>query len=100
KDIEISAVDLDDLRVRQMRGPLVDVAAYRGHGRDLGELVEHLRLADVAGVNDHVASDERGSRFRPQQAVRIRDDADDARHGDPGRPPIPGRAPPSCSETR
>ena len=47
-----AGADVDGDRIRQLVDALVDVAAHRDHGRDLGQLVEHAQIADVARVQD------------------------------------------------
>jgi len=71
--------DLDLLRQREARGPIagVDIAAYGECGSKLAQPLEHLRLSDVAGVDDEVRSGERGDRLRPNKPVRVGNDADD-----------------------
>src|SRR5215210_1184090 len=61
----------------------VGVAAHRGHGCDPLELLQDLRLSDVAGVQNPVASREQLQHPRPQQIVSVR------KHADPQSPPPP-----------
>ena len=72
------AVELDHFRLRQLARPrpLVDVAANGGHGSNGCKLVENFRIAHIAAVNDLLRSAQRFERFRPQQSVRIGNDAD------------------------
>src|SRR5215831_10991415 len=80
-DVDRYALGLEQRRRRNPRGPRppVVVAADGGDGRDLLERGEHLRRADVAGVNDLFGAPQRRDRFGAEQAVRVGDDADD--HG-------------------
>src|SRR5690606_39781762 len=63
---------------RQLRGPLadVDVAPDRGDRRDRLQRGQHLRLADVAGVDQMVAALQEGERLGPELAVGVGDQAD------------------------
>jgi hypothetical protein len=45
-------------------------------GRNRAEPIDHLGFADVAGMDNHVRPAKRIEGLRPQQAMRIRDDAD------------------------
>jgi tRNA-(ms[2]io[6]A)-hydroxylase len=54
----------------------VDVPGARGHRSDGAQLLEHLRAADVPGVEDVIDARECSPHLGPEQAVRIRDDAD------------------------
>jgi hypothetical protein len=66
----------DKLGHGQRRSPasLVDVPAHDMRGRNFAKPVDHLRFADVAGVDNHVRPAERVEGLRPQQPVGIRDD--------------------------
>jgi len=79
QDVDGNAGDFDDLGLGQFasQGPFVDVPAYRGHRCDIGECLEDLGCAYVAGVNDVLGSTKCCKCFRTKQAVRIGDDADE-----------------------
>src|SRR5580658_996532 len=76
---------------RQLARPhaLIDVAAHRSHMCNVGKLFENLRRADIPGMNDVIGSAQGFDGLRAQQAVRVRDNADqDGRHRTSGfRPP-------------
>ena len=74
--------ELHELAVAQCIGPgtAVVVAAHRGDRRDARELRQYAGIADVAAVHDRVAAAQERQCLRPQQAVRVRDQAD-AAHG-------------------
>jgi hypothetical protein len=55
----------------------VVVAAHRNHRRDPRELLEHLRPADVPGVDDQLAPPQCRDGFRADQVVGVRDDPDE-----------------------
>ena len=69
------AFDGDRQRVGNPIRPRVTivVAAHGIDRRDQSELVENPRVADVAGVDDTVATGERCASFRSQQAVGVGD---------------------------
>jgi hypothetical protein len=48
----------------------------REHRRDAAQLVEYLRAADIAGVDDQGAAAQRCHRLLAQQSVGVGDDAD------------------------
>ena len=56
--------------------PAVVVARAGRHVRDGTELGEHFFAADVPGVQDVIDAAEDVAHLRPQEAMRIRDDAD------------------------
>ena len=72
---------------RHRPGLGIDVAPDRGGRRDRAKTRHDLRAADVAGVDDVIDAREARLRFRSQQPMRVRDDADPHRfrHGDPSR---------------
>ena len=75
---ETMVAGCDKLGQRQRRSPasLVDIPADDMKGRNRAEPIDHLGFADVAGMDNHVGPAKRIERLRPQQAMRIRDDAD------------------------
>jgi hypothetical protein len=77
--IEFVFADRDDRGGRETRRPMarIDVAANRKRRRDTGELFDQTGCSDVACVNDQIGTGEFRERPRPQQAMRVRDDADD-----------------------
>jgi hypothetical protein len=64
----------------------VDVAAYGAGRRERAEALQHLRAADVAGIEDEVRAGEGSDRLRPQQAVGIGDHADQGLHAGSASP--------------
>jgi hypothetical protein len=86
-------VDRSQLGHRQGLRPvrLIDVAAHDEGRRDLAQRVDHLRLADVAGVDDQIRALQRRDRFGSQRPVGVRDDPDDdLAIGHAGHPPKMG----------
>jgi hypothetical protein len=75
---ETTVADFDKLGHGQRRSPasLVDIPADDMNGRNFAEPIDHLGFADIAGVDNHVRPAKHIEGFRPQQAMRIRDDAD------------------------
>src|SRR5689334_3560399 len=71
--------DLDHFRLPQLASPccLIHVAANGGHGSNRCKLIENSRIAHIAAVNDLLRSAQCFEGFRPQQTMRIRDDADE-----------------------
>ena len=85
--------DLKHIRRRNFLHPraVINIAAHGSQRRDGCQLVENLRIADVTGMNDVIGSLQSGESFWAEQAMSIRDHADD--HGlilaDEGaRPPV------------
>ena len=74
---------LYELGVRVSAGPIavVDVPPDRSDRRDPTQRRDDAGLTNVAAMDDVVDASQRTRRFRPQQAVRIRDDADPERSG-------------------
>ena len=74
---DLPAAGLDDLPFRHGSRPRLSivVAAHGEGGCDGAQLVEHLRFADVTGVDDELRSSQRGKRRGAHQAVCIRDQA-------------------------
>ncbi len=73
----------DGHRLRQVRSGaarqpsfVVDIPADHMKGRNFAEPGDHLGFADIAGVDNQVRPAKRIEGLRPQQAMRIRDDAD------------------------
>ena len=64
------------LRKLQRPRPLVNISAHGCNWRDLPKLLQNLRLAHIPRMNDVLRPPQRGHSFRSQQAVRIRDNAD------------------------
>ena len=62
---------------RQIARPciVVVVSADRMGRRDFTETLQHLRRADVAGMEDEVTTTQRSERFFPDEAMRVGDDA-------------------------
>lgn len=58
-------------------GRLVDVPANRRERCDRRQLLENLRRAHIASMNDAVAPAQRLNRLRPKQSMRVGDNADD-----------------------
>jgi hypothetical protein len=54
---------------------MIIVTADRCNRGKRRELFENARASDVAAVNDHVAPAQERHRFRPQQTMRVRDEA-------------------------
>src|SRR5690606_16769256 len=79
-DIEEAAFDLEDRGIGKRVGPLVDIAANGRKRRQRLEAAKHLRFADVPRVHDRIAAGQGGRGLRPEQPVRVRDDADDPGH--------------------
>jgi hypothetical protein len=77
--IDRGATEFDNFGLCQPSRPrcLVNVAADRGNGRNLGQLLQDFRITDVAGVDDLLRPAESCERFRTKQSVRVGDDADD-----------------------
>ena len=61
-------------RARAMR---VDIASDRSHRSDLCQFAKYLRIAYVAEMQDMIRASQQRQHFRPKQAVRIRNHADD-----------------------
>ena len=79
-DVDADAVDFEMSCLRQMRiSGIIDVAVHGLNRRELPQLVENARGADVSGVNDQVGAAKCRNGFRPKQAVRVGDQAYD--HG-------------------
>ncbi|MCY1177644.1 hypothetical protein D9M73_179600 [compost metagenome] len=57
-------------------GRLVIVPAHDMQRRNRRQLLEDLRFADVAGVNDAIAAQQGGDGFGAKQAVGVGDDTD------------------------
>ena len=82
--MDAHGVDLEDLRLGDAPRPGtgVVVAAHRDDRCKAAKLVQQAGLADVAGVDDVVASAQRLDRLWPQQPMGVGDQADPAvRHG-------------------
>jgi hypothetical protein len=54
----------------------IDVAAHRHHWSHLAQRIQNRRIADIAGVNDQLRAAQCFQRFRAQQSMRIRNQAD------------------------
>ncbi len=78
QDVEQEFADFDDLGRRQGYGPRsnIDIAADRKRRCNLGQRRQHLRISDVAGMDDEIAPAQRRERLRPDQAVGIGDHAE------------------------
>lgn len=78
-DVDNSAGEFDDFSSVETLGPGldVDIAADGGDGRDFLERGNDLRIADVAGMDDVLRAAQESERFRTEQAVRVRDNAND-----------------------
>lgn len=75
--------------VRQPRGPRAPIVVppHGGHRRDRAQRHQHLRRPDVSRMHDSLDPPERRKCLRSHQAVRVRDETDDALPGAHG----PGR---------
>lgn len=73
-----NAADRDEPAFGNIACPIepVVVSTNRRHRRDLFQLGENVRLADVAGVNYQIGAGERGERFRSEKTVRVGNDSD------------------------
>ena len=81
--VDGNPAEFNHVSLRQLARPraLIDIATHRDHGRNRSKLFEDFRRADIAGMNDVFGSVQSCNRLRPQQPVRVRDDADqDGRH--------------------
>ena len=78
QDIETVRTRLDDLRQRQRLPPgaAIVVAAHGMRRRKLAQLLQDRRVADVARMDDEVATAKRIDRFGAQESVRIGDHPD------------------------
>ena len=76
---EQDLANLDNVRCRQGRGPVLGVdVPSNGESRGNGlEVIDHLWPPDVAGVNDELRPLERSECLGPHEPVRVRDEADD-----------------------
>ena len=54
----------------------IHIAANGGNRRNLSQLFQDVRIADVSGMNDVVRSAQGGESFGTKQAMSIRNDAD------------------------
>jgi hypothetical protein len=79
--VDRDAADFDDFSLRKGSCPRfgVDVAANRSNRSNLRERVEYFRIADVPRMQDAIGSAQSFDSLTPQQAVCVRDDAED--HG-------------------
>jgi len=75
------ATEFDHLGSRQLARPcpLVHVSANRSHGSNRCKLVENFRIAHIAGMDDVPRPAQSFEGLRPQQPMRIGDDADEDR---------------------
>src|SRR4051812_25640295 len=78
QDVNADTLQVQRLAQRDRFSPraLVIVASNSVHRCNLTQRFEDLRSADIACVNDVTDTLEGSNRFRPKQAVRIRDEAD------------------------
>lgn len=60
---------------REAGGPirLINIASDSNNRCNRAKLIEDLRLADIAGMNDEMGTLQRGKRLRPHETVRIGD---------------------------
>src|SRR5262249_53079971 len=81
--VEGPLVELHVFRAWQFPGPWarVDVSADRDSRGDLPKPIEHLGIADIPGMNDEPGPTQCGQRLRSQQAMRVRNNADEPCHG-------------------
>jgi hypothetical protein len=96
RPVRVAADDLAGLRRRGMQrqgqrrrhgsspGAAVLVAAHGADRREPRERRQHLRVADVAGVDGVVAAGEEIQRLRPQQPVGVGDQPDAQHQPRPG----------------
>src|SRR5213594_3782927 len=77
QDIEEKVTYPDNLSERNIRSPrlLVVVSSHRERRGDLTEPLDHLRAADVAGMDDDIGALEASDSLWSKQTVRIGDDA-------------------------
>ena len=77
--VDRDAADFEHIRGRNLARPglAIHVAANRGDRRNLCQLFQNGRIADVAGMNDVVGAAQSGKSLRTKQAVGIGNDADD-----------------------
>src|SRR2546430_2401330 len=75
--VQEHAPDLENLSGRKLLGPraAIVVATNGRHRRDRAEPLQHVRRADVPGVDDRVDAPERYDRLRSQSPVSVGDDA-------------------------
>jgi hypothetical protein len=59
--------------------PVIDISRDGFDRGDLRQLPEDLLTADVARVDDEIDTRHRGPQLRPEEAVRVRDEADHER---------------------
>lgn len=76
--VEVRSTHFNDLGRGQGGCPLggIDVAANGYRRRNRAQRFEHVRVANVAGVNNQLGPSQRVNRLRTKKAVRIRDDSD------------------------
>jgi hypothetical protein len=77
--IDGKPAEFEHLSFREVAGPctLVDISAHRSHRSNLGKLLQYFWRADIAGMNDVLRSAQSCNGLRPQQTVRVGDDADE-----------------------
>lgn len=78
QDVNRRTAEFDYFGLRESASPgaLIDVAANRRERRDCYQGFENFGITDIAGMNNVVRAAQGLNRFRPEQAVRIRNDAD------------------------
>lgn len=78
QDIEMEALDLDDLGLGEDNGPCiaVDVAAHGTHRGNTPQRLDHVGGTDITGVQNEVGALQGIERLRSDQAVSVGDYAD------------------------
>ena len=76
--VDAATTAFDQLGGRQTaaRTALVDIAADGGHRRYRAQSIQDGGIADIAGVENMLRTLQGFQRFRTQQTVRVRNDAD------------------------
>ena len=72
------SAELNNFRLEQSPSPsaFVHVAANGRQRSNSGEFLENLRRAHISGMNDVIRAAQRRHGLRPEQAMRVGDDAD------------------------
>src|SRR5690349_23886486 len=95
KHIDGPATELHEGSVRVSSRPptSIDVSSYCRYWCDLAEFREHLKAADITGMDDVMDARESFGRLRAQKTMRIRNDADPHRRSPAFRMLRPAIAP-------
>lgn len=80
QDVDRGPANLDNLSLMKFARPraFVDVAPDRGDGSKQAKLIENFRFAHVSCVDDVCRAAQNIDCFRPEQSMRVGDDADDS----------------------